>query len=145
MKEQDPRRLVFHGAIVLLAGALCGLPEGAAVGRGAPETEIHAWRVAHDALVAGGIMLIAIGAALRYLILGERTASLLMGALLTLAYGAVVGLGLGALAGVQGLAPTGPPLNFVAFVGNFAVAAGTLVALPIVIWGARGGGRSTGA
>jgi hypothetical protein len=56
MNVTNQRRLVFHGAIVLLAGALCGIPEGAAIGSGAPEARIHARRVAHDALLAGDII-----------------------------------------------------------------------------------------
>lgn len=139
MSELDQRRLVFHGAIVLLVGSLCGLPEGNAVRHGAPEVEIHAWRVAHDALVTGGIMLIAIGAALHNVTLGRRGATWLVLALVAVVYGAILGLGLQALTGVHGLAPTGPPLNFIAFLGNLAVAGGTLIALPLLIWGARGG------
>jgi hypothetical protein len=137
MNVANQRRLVFHGAIVLLAGALCGIPEGAAIGSGAPETRIHAWRVAHDALVAGGIMLIAVGSALS-LVASARLAGWIVGSLVAVGYGAIVGLGISALAGVSGLEPTGPPLNFVAFLGNLAVAGGTLVGLPLLIWGIRG-------
>src|SRR5262250_1070352 len=35
------------------------------------------------------------------------------------------------------LEPTGPPLNFIAFLGNLAVAVGTLVGVPLLIWGTR--------
>ena len=139
MGDEHQRRLVFHGAIVLLIGGLCGLPEAAEVRRDAPEAVVHAWRVAHDALVAGGIMLIAIGAALRSIVLSPSGAAWLVGALIAVAYGAVVGLGLQAVAGVHGLAPTGPPLNFIAFLGNMAVGVGTLVGLALVIWGSRPG------
>lgn len=137
MNERYQRRLVFHGAIVLLIGSLCGFPQLAAISRGAREAAVHAWRVAHDALVAGGIMVIAIAAALRHVTLGPRGVAWLTGALLALAYGAVVGLALPALTGFRGLEPTGPPLNFIAFLGNLCVGAGTIVALSLVIWGAR--------
>ena len=123
MDERYQRRLVFHGAIILLIGSLCGFPQLRAISGGAPEAAVHAWRVAHDALVAGGIMVIAIAAALRYVTLGPRGGAWLVGALLALAYGAVVGLALPALTGLRGLEPTGPPLNFVAFVGNLFVGA----------------------
>ena len=138
MSDENQRRLVFHGAIVLLIGGLFGIPEAGEVRRGAPEAEIHAWRVAHDALVAGGVMLIAIGAALRNAVLSPSAATWLVGALIAVAYGAVVGLGLQALTGVHGLEPTGPPLNFIAFLGNLCVGVGTLVGLSLLIWGTRG-------
>lgn len=139
MSARDQRRLVFHGAIILLAGSLCGFPEMSAIRSGTPEPLVHPWRVAHQALIGGGIMLIAIGAALGHVTLSSRAAALLIWALLALAYGAVVGLTLPAVAGVRGLEPTGPPLNLIAFLGNVAVGAGTLVALPLLIWGARAG------
>jgi hypothetical protein len=135
------RRLVFHGAIILLVGGLCGFPELKAVSSGAPESAVHAWRVAHDALVAGGIMLIAIAAALSHVQLGATGRAWLAWSLVAVAYGAVVGLGLPAFTGLRGLEPTGPPLNLIAFVGNAAVGVGTLVALALLIWGARPGAR----
>jgi hypothetical protein len=141
MNDGHQRRLVFHGAIILLIGSLCGLPEMAVIRQGAPETAIHAWRVAHDALVLGGVMVIAIAAALRYVTLGASGMAWLTGSLLALAYGAVVGLGLPAFTGLRGLEPKGPPLNLVAFVGNLFVGAGTIVALSLLIWGARGSRR----
>jgi len=139
--EGTQRRLVFHGAIILLVGGLCGFPERRAVSGGAPESVVHAWRVAHDALVAGGIMLIAIAAALSHVRLGARGRAWLEWSLVAVAYGAVVGLGLPPFTGQRGLEPTGPPINFVAFIGNAAVGAGTLVALSVLIWGARPGRR----
>jgi hypothetical protein len=139
MSARDQRRLVFHGAIILLAGSLCGFPEMVAIRSGTPEPQLHAWRVAHQALIGGGIMLIAVGAALDHVTLSSSAAAWLVWALVAVAYGAVVGLGLAAFAGVRGLEPTGPPLNLIAFLGNVAVGAGTLVALPLLIWGARAG------
>ncbi len=137
MTEPEQRRLVFHGAIVLLAGGLCGIPEAGAISAGAPEAQIHAWRVAHDALVAGGIMMIAVGAVL-HLVRGPAVARWIAWLLVAVGYGAIVGLGIGAVAGVRGLEPSGPPLNFIAFLGNIVVGAGTLVALPLLIWSTRG-------
>jgi hypothetical protein len=139
MSARNQRRLVFHGAIILLAGSICGFPEMIAIRSGTPESLLHPWRVAHQALIGGGIMLIAIGAALDHVTLSSRAASWLIWALVAVAYGAVVGLGLPAVAGVRGLEPTGPPLNLIAFLGNLAVGAGTLVALPLLAWGARAG------
>jgi len=136
MNESEQRRLVFHGAIVLLVGCLCGVPVGTSMVRNVPEAEIHAWREAHDALIAGGIMLIAIAGVL-HLVVRPGVARWLAWLLIAVGYGAIDGLGVAALAGVRGLAPTGPPLNFLAFLGNLTVAVGTLSALPLLMWGIR--------
>jgi hypothetical protein len=47
------RQLVFHGAVVLLVGLLCGAPYGRAVNRNAPEHIVHSWRVAHGSIPLG--------------------------------------------------------------------------------------------
>jgi hypothetical protein len=41
-------QLIFHGAVILLVGLLCGAPLGSAVVRGKPEETVRAWRVAHS-------------------------------------------------------------------------------------------------
>jgi len=48
-----------------------------------------------------------------------------------------VALVLAAAVGARGLAPTGPPLNLVAFVANTGVVFGTLIAIALLIRGAR--------
>ena len=87
MSEQDQRRLVFHGAIVLLIGNLCGIPLAGAASAGSGEAAMHGWRVAHSGLVATGVLLIAIGAAFRLVVLGEGATSWLVRSLLVAAYG----------------------------------------------------------
>src|SRR2546425_5508339 len=137
MSEQDQRRLVFHGAIVLLIGNLCGIPLGGAASAGSGEAAMHGWRVAHSGLVMTGVLLIAIGAALRLVVLGEGATSWLVWSLLAAAYGGGVALVLAAAVGARGLAPTGPPLNLVAFVGNIGVVFGTLIGVVLLIRGTR--------
>jgi hypothetical protein len=137
MSEQDQRRLVFHGAIVLLVGNLCGIPLGEAASAGSGEAAMHGWRVAHSGLVMTGVMLIAIGAALRQVVLGGAATSWLVWSLLAAAYGGVVALVLAAAVGARGLAPTGPPLNLVAFVRNVGVVLGTLIGIVLLIRGTR--------
>lgn len=141
MQQRDQALVVLHGAVVLFVGNLFGIPLGAAIADGARPEAIRAWQAAHSAVVAGGIMLIAIGGAARYLTLGPRAASWLLWSLVALGYGAIVGLGLGAVAGVRGFLPTGPLLNLLAFAGNLAVVWGSLVGVALVIHGAHAAWR----
>jgi hypothetical protein len=141
MHVSEQRRLVFHGAIVLLAGLLCGIPQASAITGGADPARIHAWQVAHNAIVLAGIMQIAIAGALA-VVRDARAVRLIVWPLIAAGYGAIVGLGLGAASGYRGLTPDGPPLNLIAFAGNMVVAIGSLAALPLLIWATRGGPRA---
>jgi hypothetical protein len=136
MPDRDGTRLVFHGAVVLMAGNLAGFVLGVGLGGMAEET-LRAWRVAHTATVGGGVMLIAVGPALRHVALGPRASAWLVWSMVAMGYGAVVSLGVGAGFGVKGFVPTGPPANLVAFAGNLAVAGGGVVGTALLGVGAR--------
>jgi hypothetical protein len=141
MHASERRRLVFHGAIVLLVGLLCGIPQASAITGGADPARIHAWQVAHNAIVLSGIMQIAIAAALS-VVREVRTVRMIIWPLIAAGYGAIVGLGLAAASGYRGLTPEGPLLNLIAFGGNMVVAIGSLAALPILMWATREGQRA---
>ena len=136
MHASDRRRLVFHGAIVLLVGLLCGIPQASAITGGADPARIRAWQAAHTAIMLSGIMQIAIAGALPVMM--EAPARWLVRLLIVAGYGSVVGLGVAAASGYRGLTPDGPALNLLAFAGNLVVAATTLTALPLLIWATRG-------
>lgn len=137
MHGSEQRRLVFHGAIVLLAGLLCGIPQASAITGGADPARIHAWQVAHNAIVLAGIMQIAIAGVLP-VVRDARAVRLIVWPLIAAGYGAIVGLGLAAVSGYRGLTPDGPLLNLIAFAGNMVVAIGSLAALPLLIWATHG-------
>jgi hypothetical protein len=60
--DSQARHLVFHSALVLVAGLLVGVPYGRAVRRNASEHVLKAWRLAHDTLTVGPILGLAIAA-----------------------------------------------------------------------------------
>jgi hypothetical protein len=138
MHASEQRRLVFHGAIVLLAGLLCGIPQANAITGGADPARIHAWQVAHNAIILAGIMQIAIASALS-LARSAQTVRLIVWTLVAAGYGSIVGLALAAASGYRGLTPEGPALNLIAFACNLVVAVGSLAALPLLVWAMRGG------
>lgn len=42
--------MIFHAAVMLLVGLICGAPYGRAINRQQPAPTIAAWRVAHASL-----------------------------------------------------------------------------------------------
>ncbi|NRA76485.1 MAG: hypothetical protein HRU16_11135 [Planctomycetes bacterium] len=117
----------------MLIGSFFGFPVVNAAESGS--TTLHAWTSAHAAVTAGGVMLIALGAALHLVTLGSRAQSWLLWSLVGTGYGAVVGLGIGASTGMRGFTPSGPPLNLLAFLGNMAVVWGSTVGVGLFLWG----------
>ena len=136
MSERRQTQMLFHGAIVVFMGLLFGLPFGVAVTRGWGEESVQAWRVAHAGMTAVGLMLIAIGAALRHLVLGQRLASWLVWSLVASAYAFTLAVLIRGIAGVKGFQPTGPSLNWVAFVSNVVGIVGSLMGVALTIRGA---------
>lgn len=143
MRERIQLQTLFHGAIVLFVGLLCGIPFGAAVGNAWGDEAVRAWRVAHSGGVTVGLMLIAIGAVLHRLLLGDRAASVLVWSLVTSAYTFTLGLVVAATAGVRGLRATGPVLNWVVFTAYMAGTLGALLGVALVILGAYAALRGT--
>ena len=127
MSERNQIQMLFHGAIVLFLGLVFGLPFGAALAADWGGESVRAWRVAHSGMVAVGLMLIAIGAALRHLVLGHRKASWVVWSLVVSAYAFTLAVLLQGVAGMRGFQPTGPTLNFVAFTCNMAGVLGSLM------------------
>jgi uncharacterized membrane protein len=128
--------MLFHGAIIVFMGLLFGLPFGVAVTTGWGEESVQAWRVAHAGMVAVGLMLIAIGAALRHLLLGQRLASWLVWSLVASVYAFTLAVLLRRAAGVKGFQPTGPILNWMAFLANMVGILGSLTGVALTIRGA---------
>lgn len=133
MTRRDQAFVVFHGAVVLLVGSLFDFPVAEAVEQASHSA---AWSTAHNALTAGGVMLIALGAALPAVSLGPRGDAWLRGSLVAAGYGAILGLGIGAVTGHKGFHLGGPALNVVALLGNLAVVWGSLVGVGLFGWGA---------
>jgi len=128
--------LILHGAIVLFIGLLCGMPFALAAGNAWDEDAVRAWRVAHAGMVAVGVMLLAIGAILPRLRLGDRPAAMLVWSLGLSAYSFTLGVLAAAMAGVRGLQAAGPALNGVVFAAYAVGAIGALLGVAVLIVGA---------
>ncbi|MBI3002941.1 MAG: hypothetical protein HYY54_04860 [candidate division NC10 bacterium] len=137
--------MLFHGAVVLFIGLACGLPFGTALARGWNDDSVRSWRVAHSGVAGIGVMLIAIGAAVQHMVLGEHAAFLLVWSLVVSAYAFTLAMVLGGIAGVRGLRPSGPALNLVVFVGNMVGVAGSLFGIALAAYGMYGALAGAGA
>jgi hypothetical protein len=121
-------QLLLHGTIMMLIGLLAGLPLMLAIDLGWGDASVHSWAVAHTSVTLTGVAFIAISAAFDHLVHGALEAAILVRSLLLCAYTFTIGLMVVGIAGVRGLAPMGPALNWVAFIlfviGAFAVVFG---------------------
>jgi len=136
--------LALHGLIVILSGLLVGFPYAMAIS-GDLGGEVRAWRMAHLEGILNGLLMLAVAAAGRLLVLGPRQTRALVVGLLVAGYGNVVASVLGAATGVRGLSATGPVANFVVFVLFTAAIVGVGVGLVLAIQGAIAGRRAGSA
>lgn len=145
MSDPLQMQILVHGGIVLFVGLLCGIPFGTAVAKASDDEAVRAWRVAHSGGVTVGLMLIAVGAVLHRLLLGDRAISVLVWSLVVSAYSFTFGMVLAAMGGVRGLRATGPALNWVVFAAYMVGSLGALLGVALVIFGAYAALRATSA
>src|SRR5581483_4591371 len=106
--------LVFHGAVVMFVGLLCGYPAVAEQG----DEAVRLWRAAHLELLLIGMWLLATAGILPSLALARREAVGLLWALVATGYGLMTALVLGAITGARAIAPAGSVVNEIAFAGS---------------------------
>jgi hypothetical protein len=125
------RRLVLHGAIILLVGLLCGY---AAVVEEASRSG-RMWQAAHSALLMLGIWLIATAAVLPLLELPRREREALLLSLTGGAYTFMTAVVIQAATGVRAISPDIPGISLVAFAANLLAVLGTILAASLTILG----------
>ena len=129
--------LLLHGALVLLVGLLAGVPYGQSIGGGKPEHIERAWRVAHSGLTMGGILLIAVAAALAQLTPGETVERIVAYSLVASGYGFCLSLPYAAWGGHESIFwPSRTASSWIISIGNLVGAGGSLVAAASLVYGA---------
>jgi hypothetical protein len=128
------RQLVFHGAVVLLVGLLCGAPYGRAVNRKAPEHILHSWRVAHGSIPLGAALMFGVAAVLSHLRGGASLKWVVALSLIVSSYAFCFSLPLAAVVGHRGLSPGGPTSAKLVYAGNVVGAASSLLATAALIY-----------
>ena len=130
---EPARHLIFHGAIVLLIGLVCGAPYARAIKRNAPAHTVHAWRVAHASLPIGAGLMLAAAASMPLLSVGP---GLLWGVALSLivsSYAFCISLPLGAVVEHRGLSSEGPWQAKAVYAGNMVGAWSSLVGAVLLV------------
>jgi hypothetical protein len=131
MIQQDRVRVVFHGAVVLLVGLLCGIPT-------VPEEEpMRLWHTAHESLILIGILLFAMSSVLPLLVLGAQESRALVWSLLATGYGLMTGLVIQGITGLHAFGPSRSPVLMVAFVGSAIGMLGSVLVASLTLMGAK--------
>jgi hypothetical protein len=131
MTDKDRMRVVFHGAVVMLVGLLCGLPTVN------EEEPVRLWHTAHESLILIGILLLAVSSVLPLLTLPRRESTALVWSLLATGYGLMVGLIIQAIVGEHAFGPSSNPVLMFAFIANATGMAGSVLTASLTIMGAR--------
>ena len=134
--DTSARHLVFHGAVVLLIGLLCGAPYGRAVNRNAPEHVVHSWRVAHGSIPLGAALMFGVAAVLSHLRAGAPLKWAVALFLIVSSYAFCVSLPLAAVVGHRGLSSRGPTSAKLVYAGNVIGAVSSLAAAAVFIYAA---------
>ena len=135
MTDNDRVRVVFHGAVVMLVGLLCGLPTVN------EEEPARLWHTAHESLVLIGVLLFAVSSVLPLLTLPKRESTAIVWSLLATGYGLMVGLVLQGITGQHAFGPSSNPVLMFAFVANATGMLGSVLTASLTIMGARVGSR----
>lgn len=136
MSDALGRRVIFHGAVVVLLGLAAGFPFAFVI-LGTMTGDVRAWRMAHLEGVLNGLVMFAVTAASGRLVLSDGRQTLLAWCLVITGYGNVVASILAASLGVRGLEAGGSVGNTVVYV-LFVVAVATVtLAMLLVALGAR--------
>ena len=141
MVNTDRVRLIFHGAVVLLVGLLCGLPT---VVESIDET-VRFWHTAHEALIMVGVWMLAASSVLPSLVLSPRETAALLWSFRALGYGFMTALVLGGVIGVSPFEPGGTPVAMIAFVAAVIGIGGAVIATALTLMGARAALERPGA
>jgi fatty acid desaturase len=137
MRSEDRPKLIFHGAMVLLVGLLCGLPTTIEASN---ESE-RFWHTAHEALIMMGIWMLVMSSVRSALVLPRREAAMLVWFLLATGYGFMVALVMGGLLGTSPFKPGGTVPTFTAFVAAVVGIFGAVMATLVTLRGAHAAGR----
>jgi hypothetical protein len=122
---------VFHGAVVMLVGLLCGLPTVN------EEEPARLWHTAHESLILIGILLFAMSSVLPLLTLPKRESTALVWSLRATGYGLMVGLVLQGITGQHAFGPSNDPVLMFAFIANATGMLGSVLTASLTIMGAR--------
>jgi hypothetical protein len=132
--EASSRYLIFHGAIVLLFGLLCGAPYARAIKQKAPAHIVNSWRVAHLSLPVGATLMLAVAAVLGFFKVSIDIKWTLVGLLIVSSYSFCISTPLAAITGHRGLSSDGKGMTKFVYLGNMVGAWTSLAAAVVLLY-----------
>jgi hypothetical protein len=126
--ETSSSHLIFHGALVLLSALLYGVPYAKAIKSGASAQVVNSWRVAHQSLCLGAVLMFSVAAVLPSLSTPLALKWLIAAALIISSYAFAIATPLAAITQDRGLAAGGQGWARVVYWGNLTGAWTSLVA-----------------
>ena len=116
--EASSRHLIFHGAEVLLAALLYGAPYANAIKSGSAAQVVNSWRVAHQSLCLGAILMFSVAAVLPFLSVSVSLKWLIVISFITSCYAFTIATPLAAITQDRGLAKGGQGWARLVYGGN---------------------------
>jgi hypothetical protein len=95
--------LILHGAVVLLAALLYGAPYARAIQSGAAAQVVNSWRVAHQSMTLGAVLMFSVAGTLPLLLAPVALKWLIAGASIVSAYAFAIATPLAAITKNRGL------------------------------------------
>lgn len=134
--ELSSRHLIFHGTLVLLIALLYGAPYAKAIKSGAPAQVVNSWRVAHQSLCLGAILMFSVAAILPYLSAPLTLKWLIAATLIMSSYAFTIATPLAAITQDRGLISGSQGWARLVYWGNLVGAWTSLVAASSLVFAA---------
>ena len=130
------QQLIFHGSIILLLGLLAGFPYARVILKKREDNIINAWRIAHQSLPIGAILLFALASFVALLGASNAIKWTLSILFIISAYAFAFALILGPILGQRGLTSRGPISAKLVYSGNIIGVITSLIATFLLVYAA---------
>jgi hypothetical protein len=131
--ETVSRHLVLHGSIIFLVALLFGAPYAKAIKRNAEAQVVNSWRVAHQSLTIGALVLFAAAALMTGLAVSQVMKWAIAVPLIISGYAFLVATPLAAITKDRGLQSGAQGLARVVYLGNMVGVAGSLLGSALLV------------
>jgi hypothetical protein len=125
--------LVFHGSVILLASLLFGAPYARAIKRQADPQVTNSWRVAHQSLAMGALLLFALAAVQPFLHAPDWAMTAMHLLMVVSAYAFTVSTPLAAITRDRGLQSGSVGVARWVYIGNMVGAASSLFGAALLV------------
>ncbi|MDH4451231.1 MAG: hypothetical protein QE265_11690 [Rhodoferax sp.] len=134
--ELVSRHVVLHGSLVLVFALLLGAPYARAIKRGADPQVVHSWRVAHQSLSIGAVLLLALAPVLDAMPISIGLKWAVAVPMVVCGYAFCVAIPLAAMTKERGLSTGAKGWARCVYLGNMVGAASSLLGAALLLYAA---------